>query len=109
MGRWCWLDAVEEDFASVEANFHAMVSSCFLQPFSELLQFFFGDHYRQQTISRKAFSDDGVKFFCVFCIIFSMNMLNSTGDNENPCCTPTVVSIHNMADRQTDGNRLPTL
>ena len=36
----------------------------------------FSDYYR------------GVK---VFCIIFSRNMLNSTGDNQHPCHTPTVV------------------
>ena len=42
VGRWFWLDAVDENFAIVGADFHAVFfSRCFIQSLSELLQFFF--------------------------------------------------------------------
>ena len=34
-------DAVDKDFAFVKADFHAVSSSCFLQSFGDLLEFFF--------------------------------------------------------------------
>ena len=34
IGGWPWLDAVDDDFAFVGADFHAVISSCFIQPFS---------------------------------------------------------------------------
>ena len=41
VGRWSWVDAVDENFALVGAEFHAVFSRCFLQSLSELLKFFF--------------------------------------------------------------------
>ena len=36
-----WLDAVDENFAFVVVDFHAVTSNSFLQSISELLEFFF--------------------------------------------------------------------
>ena len=41
VGRWCWLDAVDENFAFVEADFYAVTTSSVLQTFSELLELLF--------------------------------------------------------------------
>ena len=41
VGRWFWLDAVDENFALLGADFHAVFSRCFLQSLIELLEFFF--------------------------------------------------------------------
>ena len=40
--RWSWLDAVDENFAFVGADFHAVFSSSFLWSFRESLEFFTG-------------------------------------------------------------------
>ena len=40
VGKCSWLGAVDESFAFVGADFHAVSSICFLQSFSELLEFF---------------------------------------------------------------------
>ena len=41
--------------------------------------------------SAKLSFSDGCWVVKAFCIIFSRNMLNSTGDNDHPCHTPVVV------------------
>ena len=63
------------------ADFHTVSSSCFLQPFSELMQFFTASQkiciISQPHVAKQSPSDChwAVK---VFCIIFSRNILNST-------------------------------
>ena len=84
---WCCY----EDFAFVAYDFHTVSSSCFLQPFSELLQFFLaafqGIHRPiicESQVAKWSFSD-GRWAVKVFCIIFFRNILNSDGYNGHPC------------------------
>ena len=52
IGGWPWLDIVVKDFAFVDADFLAVISSRFLQPFSELLQFFFTASHKIDIVSK---------------------------------------------------------
>ena len=60
--RWSWLDAVDENFAFVRADFHAVTSRSFLQSFSEL-EFFFTAFQQINVVSKvqvaKRSSSDG--------------------------------------------------
>ena len=110
VGLWSWLNAVDENFAFVGADFYALTSSSFLQPFNPMscwsfLHCFLADRCRWQTASCRVVvlrwtltNDSGMSVSFAsftaspakqsFSMIFSRNILNSTGD---PCRTPTVV------------------
>ena len=49
---WCVLLYVDEDFAFVGDDFHTVSSSCFLRPFSSLLQFFFVASHKIDIVSK---------------------------------------------------------
>ena len=51
IGRWPWLEA-GHDFAFVRGDFHTVSSSCFLQPFNELLQFFFTGSQKTDIVNK---------------------------------------------------------
>ena len=51
VGLLSCLDAVDENFAFVLADFHAVISSRFLQSFSELSAFFFTVSQKTDVIS----------------------------------------------------------
>ena len=76
-----WLDAVADNFTFVGADFHAVTSRSFIQSVTQ-----------QLMSSAKRSSSDGRRGVKAFSIIFSRNILNSTGDNEHLCRTPTVVT-----------------
>ena len=44
VGRWSWLDAVDDYVAFVGADFHVVSRSCSIQSFTELLEFFTASH-----------------------------------------------------------------
>ena len=80
VSRWPWLDAADDNFAVVAADFHPVFSRCFLQSLSELLQFFFTAFEQinvidKPQVAKRSFS---YEFTGIFCIIFSTNILNNT-------------------------------
>ena len=101
VGRWSWLNTVDENFAFVGADFYAVTQ----QQFSLVFQWVgstsslppsrsmsmdtddSGMSMSSASSAKQPFSDGcwGVKASCA---IFSMNLLNGTG---HPCRTPTVV------------------
>ena len=111
---WCWW----QEFCSGRSWFQWHIQWLFSRVFQWIVGVLWltADWYRQEATSCRAVIPDGhsrqwcVHFFCiftasyakkpfsngywgvvVFCIIFSMNMLNSTWDNGHPCHTLTVV------------------
>ena len=72
VGRGSWLDAVDDTFALVGADFPVVFSRCFRQSLSELLQFFFTgskqiDVIGKPQVAKRSFSDEctGVRAFCL--------------------------------------------
>ena len=64
VGRWSWLDDVDEIFSFLGADFYAVTSSNCLQSFRELLEFFFAaskqvDVVSESEVAKQSFSDGG--------------------------------------------------
>ena len=91
--RWSWLDDVDDDFALFQVYFHSVSCSCnFLWLIGELFEFSLTapapaaeDRYHQRNAGCK----EAVLRWTLKCqirtvMIFSWNVLNSTGDNVGP-------------------------
>ena len=52
VGRWSWLDTVDENVAFAGAYFHPVTSSSHLQSFSELLELFFTASQQIDDVSK---------------------------------------------------------
>ena len=52
LDKWPWLDSVDKNFAFVRADFNAVITDCFIQPFNELLQLFFAASQKTDIVSK---------------------------------------------------------